>query len=305
MATNRSFLTRFAWLSIGAAIATIALKAVAYFVTGSIGLLSDALESFVNLVGAVLALAMLTVAARPEDDTHAYGHSKAEYFASGVEGSLIVLAAATIAFAAVPRLIQPQRLEQVGVGLGFTIVAALVNLLVALVLRRAASRHESITLEANSKHLFADVWTSVGVVVGVGAVALTGWQRLDPIVALAVATQIVWTGIRIVIESVRGLMDTALPTHEQEALRAVLDRYRDQDVHYHALRTRRAGATRFVSVHVLVPGSWTVQKGHELLEQIEREIRATLPNASVLTHLEPLDDPASWRDMSLERDDAP
>ena len=190
-------------------------------------------------------------------------------------------------------------------GLGFTIVAALVNLLVALVLRRAASRHESITLEANSKHLFADVWTSVGVVVGVGAVALTGWQRLDPIVALAVATQIVWTGIRIVIESVRGLMDTALPTHEQEALRAVLDRYRDQDVHYHALRTRRAGATRFVSVHVLVPGSWTVQKGHELLEQIEREIRATLPNASVLTHLEPLDDPASWRDMSLERDDAP
>lgn len=305
MTKNRSFLTRFAWLSIGAAIATIALKAVAYFVTGSIGLLSDALESFVNLVGAVLALAMLTVAARPEDDTHAYGHSKAEYFASGVEGSLIVLAAAAIAFAAIPRLIQPQALEQVGVGLAFSIVAALVNLLVALVLRRAASRNDSITLEANSKHLFADVWTSVGVVVGVGAVALTGWQRLDPIVALAVATQIVWTGIRIVLESVRGLMDTALPAQEQEALRAVLDRYRDQDVHYHALRTRQAGATRFVSVHVLVPGSWTVQKGHELLEQIEREIRATLPNASVLTHLEPLDDPASWRDMTLERDDAP
>lgn len=303
MATNRSFLTRFAWLSIGAAIATIALKAVAYFVTGSIGLLSDALESFVNLVGAVLALAMLTVAARPEDDTHAYGHSKAEYFASGVEGSLIVLAAATIAFAAIPRLIQPQLLEQVGLGLGFSIVAALVNLLVAIVLRRAASRYDSITLEANSQHLFADVWTSVGVVVGVGAVALTGWQRLDPIVALAVATHIVWTGIRIVVESVRGLMDTALPAPEQATVRAVLDRYRDQDVHYHALRTRQAGAKRFVSVHVLVPGSWTVQKGHELLERIEGEIRAKLPNASVLTHLEPLDDPASWRDMSLERDD--
>ena len=304
MTTNRSFLTRFAWLSIGAAVATIALKAIAYYVTGSVGLLSDALESFVNLVGAVLALAMLTVAARPEDESHAYGHSKAEYFASGVEGSLIVLAAATIAFTAVPRLIHPQSLEQVGIGLGVSIAAALINLLVALVLRRAAAQYQSVTLEANSKHLMADVWTSVGVVGGVGAVALTGWQRLDPIVALAVATHIVWTGIGIVRESVRGLMDTALPASEQRALREVLDRYRDQDIHYHALRTRVSGARRFVSVHVLVPGSWTVQKGHELLEKIEGDIRATLDNVSVLTHLESLDDPASWKDIALERDDS-
>ncbi len=304
MTFNRSFLTRFAWLSIGGAVATIALKSAAYFITGSVGLLSDALESFVNLVGAVLALAMLTVAARPADDTHAYGHSKAEYFASGVEGSLIVLAAATIAFAAIPRLLYPQPLVQIGTGLAVSLVAALVNLLIALVLRRAAARYDSVTLEANSQHLLADVWTSVAVVGGVGAVALTGWQRLDPIVALAVATHIVWTGIRIVLEAIRGLMDTALPAGEQASLRAVLDRYRDQGVHYHALRTRRSGAKRFVSVHVLVPGEWTVQRGHQLLERIEGEIRGELPNVSVLTHLESLDDPASWKDMSLERDDA-
>jgi len=304
MTTDRSFLTRFAWLSIAAALATIALKTTAYAITGSIGLLSDALESLVNLVGAVLALAMLSVAARPEDDTHAYGHSKAEYFASGVEGSLILIAAGTIAFAAIPRLLHPQPLQQIGAGLAVTIAAALINLLVALVLRRAAARYESVILEANSQHLLADVWTSVGVVVGVGAACLTGWQRIDPMVALAVAAHIVWTGVPIVIEAVRGLMDTALPADEQTALRNVLDKYREQGVHYHALRTRRAGAKRFVSVHVLVPGSWTVQRGHELLERIESDIRGALPHVSVLTHLEPLDDPASWKDMSLERDDA-
>lgn len=304
MANDRSFLMRFAWLAIGAAIVTIALKTTAYFLTGSVGLLSDALESFVNLVGAVLALAMLAVAARPEDDSHAYGHSKAEYFSSGVEGALIVLAAATIAFAAIPRLIEPRSLQQVNIGLSVTVVAALVNLLVALVLRRAGKRYQSITLQAGSKHLLADVWTSVAVVAGVGVANLTGWQRLDPLVALAVATHIVWTGIRIVLQSIRGLMDTVLPAHEQEALRAVLNRYREQGVQYHALRTRQSGAQRFVSVHVLVPGSWTVQKGHELLEKIEGELRAALPHTSVLTHLESLDDPASWEDMTLERDNA-
>ncbi len=304
MKYGRSFLTRFAWLSIAAALATIAMKAIAYAVTGSVGLLSDALESFVNLVGAVLALAMLTIAARPEDDTHAYGHSKAEYFASLFEGTLVALAAASIAFAAVPRLVHPRPLSEIGTGLAISVTAALVNLLVALILRRAAKRHESITLEANSQHLMADVWTSAGVVAGVGAVALTGWQRLDPLVALAVAAHIAWTGVRIVAESVRGLMDTAIPAHEQRALRDVLNRYRGDGVHYHALRTRQSGARRFVSLHVLVPGAWTVQRGHELLERIEHDIRATLPNASVLTHLESLDDPASWQDMTLERDDA-
>ena len=214
--SDRAFLTRFAWLSLAAAVFTIGLKSVAYFLTGSVGLLSDALESFVNLAGAGMALAMLTVAARPADEDHAYGHSKAEYFSSGVEGTLILVAAASIAFAAIKRFINPQPLEQVGLGLGVSIIASLVNLAVALVLRKAGKKHQSITLDANAHHLLTDVWTSVGVVTGVGLVALTGWQRLDPIVALLVATNIVWSGVGIVRQSVLGLMDTSLPPDEQK-----------------------------------------------------------------------------------------
>lgn len=299
--TNRTPLTRFAWLSLAAAVVTIALKALAYFVTGSIGLLSDALESFVNLAGAIMALAMLTIAARPADDTHAYGHSKAEYFSSGTEGALILVAAASIGAAAVHRLLDPVPLEQVGLGLLVSALAAAINGGTALVLLRAGTRHGSITLEANARHLLTDVWTSVGVIAGVGAVALTGWERLDPVIALVVAGNIVWTGARIVHRTVLGLMDTALPEREQAALRAVLDRFAAGGIHYHALRTRQSGTRRFVSVHVLVPGDWTVHRGHELVEEIETQIRATLPNVAVLTHLESLDDPASWRDIHIDR----
>jgi cation diffusion facilitator family transporter len=300
-ATDRAFLTRFAWLSIGAAVLTIFLKATAYWVTGSVGLLSDALESFVNLVGALMALAMLTVAARPADEDHAYGHSKAEYFSSGVEGTLILIAAVSIGYAAVRRFLAPQPLEQVGLGLAVSVVASLVNLAVALVLLRAGKRHQSITLEAGAKHLLTDVWTSAGVLVGVGAVALTGWQRLDPLVALLVAANIIWTGFRIVRESVLGLMDTALPAAELDAVHKILDPYLQEGVQYHALRTRQSGARRFVSLHVLVPGAWTVHDGHQLLERIEADIRRTLANVTVFTHLESLDDPASWEDISLDR----
>lgn len=300
-ATDRAFLTRFAWLSIGAAVLTILLKATAYWVTGSVGLLSDALESFVNLVGALMALAMLTVAARPADEDHAYGHSKAEYFSSGVEGTLILLAAVSIGYAAVRRFLAPQPLEQVGLGLAVSVVASLVNLAVALVLLRAGKRHQSITLEAGAKHLLTDVWTSAGVLVGVGAVAITGWQRLDPLVALLVAANIIWTGFRIVRESVLGLMDTALPAAELDAVHKILDPYLQGGVQYHALRTRQSGARRFVSLHVLVPGAWTVHDGHQLLERIEADIRRTLANVTVFTHLESLDDPASWEDISLDR----
>lgn len=291
---NRSFLTRFAWLSIAAAIATIALKTVAYLVTGSVGLLSDAVESLVNLVGALMALAMLTIAARPADEDHAYGHGKAEYFSSGVEGTLILIAAISIAAAAVGRLMHPRPLEQVGLGLAVSVVASLVNLGVALILLRAAKQHESITLKANAHHLLTDVWTSAGVVVGVGAVVLTGWQRLDPIVALLVAANIVWSGVRIVRDSVSGLMDTALPSEEQKIVRDILEKLRQNGIEYHDLRTRQAGASRFVSLHVLVPGTWTVQHGHELAERIEYDIRCALPNVEVITHLESLEDPASW-----------
>jgi cation diffusion facilitator family transporter len=247
-------LTRYAWLSIAAAIATMLLKSGAWLRTGSVGLLSDALESLVNLAGALMALAMLTVAARPPDADHAYGHSKAEYFSAGAEGALIVVAAVSIAVAAVDRLMHPRALEQVGLGLAVSVIAALLNLAVALVLMRAAKAHRSATLQASSHHLMTDVWTTGGVLVGVGAVAITGWLALDPLVALAVAVNIVWTGWRIMRDSMAGLMDAALPVREQRVLHELLRGYAAVDgIGYHALRTRRAGAHRFVAVHVLVP----------------------------------------------------
>jgi len=303
--TNRSFLTRFAWLSIGAAIVTISLKTTAYLLTGSVGLLSDALESVVNLVGALMALAMLTVAARPADEDHAYGHSKAEYFSSGVEGTLILIAAVSIVITAIPRLITPKPLEQVGVGLGISVVASLVNLVVSLILLKAAKLYRSITLEADAQHLMTDVWTSVGVLAGVGLVALTGWQRLDPIVAIIVAANIVWSGVHIVRKSALGLMDTALPIKEQTILKNILDKYTQNGVEYHALRTRESGSRQFVSFHILVPGKWSVQRGHRLLESIEAEIRHEMPSATVFTHLESLNDPASWDDTNLDRPETP
>jgi cation diffusion facilitator family transporter len=298
---DRRALTRFAWLSIAAAIGTMALKGLAYHLTGSVGLLSDALESLVNLAGALMALAMLTAAARPPDEDHAYGHSKAEYFSSVVEGTLILIAAISIGAAAIERLLHPRPLEQIGVGLAVSVAASFVNLGVALVLLRAGKRERSIALVAGAHHLLTDVWTSAGVVGGVGAVALTGWQPLDPIVALVVAANILWAGYRLVRTSVDGLMDKALPAEEHAALRRVLDTHAANGIQYHALRTRESGARRFVSVHVLVPGAWTVHHGHALLERIEADIRAVVPNVTVLTHLESLDDPASWDDQALDR----
>lgn len=298
---NRTSLTRYAWLSIAAAILTIALKTIAYWLTGSVGLLSDAMESFVNLFGALMALAMLTIAARPADEDHAFGHSKAEYFSSGVEGTLILIAAAGIGAAAIQRLVTPKPLEQIGLGLGVSIAASLVNLFVALYLQRAGKQYHSITLEANAQHLMTDVWTSAGVLVGVGAVALTGWERLDPIVALFVAGNIIWSGGRIVRKSVSGLMDTALSVEEQNTIRRMLDPHIQGGVRCHALRTRQSGERRFVSFHVLVPGTWTVQRGHRLLEHIEADIRHAIPSVTVFSHLEPLNDPASWDDTSLDR----
>lgn len=294
-------LTRFAWLSIAAALTTIGLKTGAYLLTGSVGLLSDALESLVNLVAALMTLVMLGVAARPPDEEHAYGYGKAEYFSSGAEGALILLAAAGIAWTATERLLAPRPIEQAGLGLAVSVVASLVNLGVARVLLRAGRRHQSIALESDAHHLMTDVWTSAGVVVAVGLVALTGWQRLDPLVALAVAANIVWTGVKIVRRSALGLLDRALAPAEQAALREVLDRHACAEVQFHALRTRQAGARRFVSVHVLVPGAWTVARGHALADAIEQEVRAVLPNATMETHLEALEDPAAWQDQELDR----
>lgn len=299
--SSRLSLTRFALLSIAAAIFTFGLKGGAYLLTNSVGLLSDALESLVNLAAALLALLALWVASRPPDAEREYGYDKAEYFASGAEGTLIVVAAFSIAAAAIRRLLDPQPLEQLGLGLAISVAAALVNLSVALVLLRAGRRHRSITLEADAHHLLTDVWTSAGVVLAVGAVELTSWQWLDPVIALVVAFNIVWAGGRLVGRSVRGLMDTALPEADQAILRKILDQLENEGVRYHALRTRQAASRRFVSVHILVPGRWTVQRAHDLAERVEGQIRAALANTTVMTHLEPLEDPVSFRDQYLER----
>ena len=297
MAVPRPSLTRYAWLSLAAASVIIVLKGAAYWLTGSVGLLSDALESLVNFVAAAFAVFILIVIARPADEDHQYGHDKAEYFSSGLEGGLILVAAILIGIAAVERLIHPRPLDQLGIGLALTFVASLINLGIARVLLGAGRRHDSITLEADGHHLMTDVWTSAGVLMGIGAVALTGWGWLDPVVALAVAAKIVWTGLDLLKRSVLGLMDTALPPPEQDAIHKVLDRY--PHIQYHALRTRRSGARRFVSLHLLVPGAWSVQQAHDLSERIEDEMRAQLRNTTITTHLEPLEDPRSWRDSTL------
>jgi cation diffusion facilitator family transporter len=255
----------------------------------------------VNLVGASVALIMLTIAARPPDDEHAYGHGKAEYFSSGVEGALIFIAAVTIGYAAIMRLLNPQPIEEAGIGLAIAAIASTINFGVATVLKRAGKQYESITLEADAQHLFTDVWTSVGVIGGVAAVVFTGWYWLDPVIALAVAANILWTGYQLVRRSVLGLMDTALPAAEMEKINLVLEKFKSQRVQFHAVRSRQAGARRFVSMHVLVPGNWTVQRGHELLEKIEADIRTVLPAITVFTHLESLYDPASYDDTTLDR----
>ncbi len=299
---TRKNLTRFAWLSIAAAVATITLKAGAYWLTGSVGLLSDALESVINLAAATVALLMLKLAARPPDDDHTFGHDKAEYFASGIEGTLILIAALSIGWAAIGRIFAPQPIEQVGFGLAVSFAATAINLVVGLILIRAGRENRSITLEADGKHLMTDVWTSVGVGVGILIVGVTDWQILDPIVALLVAANITWAGVQLMQRSALGLMDTAISPEEKKLVCAVLDRYAgERAIDYHALRTRQSATRTFISMHVLVPGAWTVHEGHQLLEEIEADIRRDVPGAVVFTHLESLDDPASWHDIELDR----
>ncbi len=301
MTSGPPSLARFAWLSVAAAVVTIALKALAYRLTGSVGLLSDALESVVNLAAALLTLGMVTLAARPPDEEHAFGYGKAEYFASGAEGVLILAAAAAIGWTSFLRLLAPRAIESAGLGVAVSVAASLVNLAVARVLLGAARRRHSIALEADARHLMTDVWTSLGVVAGIAAVAITGWNVLDPVIALAVAVQILRSGAKLVRRSAHGLLDRALASDEQEAVRRVLTRHAGPDVQFHAVRTRQAGARRFVALHVLVPGEWSVRRGHALCEQVELEVCAEIPNATVFTHLEAVEDPASFEDQDLDR----
>jgi cation diffusion facilitator family transporter len=296
----RSGASKFAALSIAAALATIALKTLAWWLTDSVGLLSDAIEGTINLVGATVALAMISLAARPPDEDHAFGYTKAEYFASGLEGTLILIAAIAIGFAAIDRLITPRPLEQVGAGLAVSAAASLINYGVARRLYRAGHHYRSVALEADARHLMTDVWTSAGVIAGVAAVWLTGWARLDPLIALAVAANIVWSGYRLMQRSVHGLLDRALPPDKMRALAGALEPYRARGIDFHALRTRQAGTRSFVTLHVLVPADWTVAKGHDLAHEVELNIRAALPDAAVMTHVEPLGYPESYQDVDLD-----
>ncbi len=286
--------SRMALLSVGAGVITLVLKVGAYLLTGSVGLLSDAAESTVNLTAALFAFAMLTYAGRPPDESHHYGHEKAEYFSSGLEGGLILVAAAGIAYAAIDRLLHPRPLENLGIGLVVALVASAVNLAVALALLRYGRRHDSIALEADAHHLLTDVWTSVGVMAGVGVVGLTGWYILDPIIGLAVAANIVRVGIDLMRRSAHGLLDRALPDSEIAQIQDAIVQVAGKGTLYHGLRTRKSGSRRFVDFHLLLPGRTTVQEAHDIAERIEEEIRRRLPNTQVTIHTEPEEDACSW-----------
>jgi len=295
-------LVRYAYLSIGAAIITIILKFSAYWITDSVGLLSDAIEACVNLMAALIVFGAIRVVEKPPDADHEYGHDKAGYFSSGIEGVLIMVASLSIIFASFRRLLDPQPIEQPGIGLAIALLAAAINFLVARTLVKVGKGRDSIILEADGQHLMTDVWTSIGVVLGVSATVLTGITRIDPLIAILVGAKIGWEGIRIVLKSSRGLMDTSIDQRERDVLKKLLDRYQqEQGIQWHALRTRQAGARRFVSVHLLVPGDLSVQQAHDLSEQLEAEIRSVIPNSSVFSHIEPVEDPVSADDMTLDR----
>jgi cation diffusion facilitator family transporter len=311
MAADKKSLARYGWLSIAAALSTIVLKSYAYWLTDSVGLLSDALESLINLVAAVIVLISLHIAARPPDENHAYGHDKIEYFSSGAEGIMILLAAGSIAFTAWERLMHPAALQKLDVGIAISVFASLINLIVARILISVGRSRQSITLEADGKHLMTDVWTTIGILLGIGAIAvgnhfpltlqlaerlgMHGWEILDPVIAFLVALNIVWAGLHLIRRTYAGLMDAALPEDEQAEIKDVLEQFAaSEHITYHALRTRYAGARRFMSVHVLVPGQWSVQQGHDLLEDIERQIMDKFDSIDIDTHLEPIEDSASW-----------
>ncbi|MFZ0472009.1 MAG: cation diffusion facilitator family transporter [Bacteroidales bacterium] len=296
-------LKKFLYISIAAAILTISLKLIAYLLTNSVGILSDALESGVNLVAAVVALIMIRIAEKPPDREHEFGHNKAEYFSSAVEGGLIVLAAFSIIWSAVPRIISPQPLENVGMGLLVAVGASLINLAASNILIKNGKKYNSITLEADGKHLMTDVLTSAGVLLGIGLIKVTGWMRLDGIVAVGVAINIIWMGYTLIKRSALGLLDTAFPKDEMDSIRRVLEKYEQQNIQFHSLMTRQSGQRKFIFVHILMPGTMDIQQGHNLAEKVENDLRMLFPNTqtTVFTHLEPIEDPVSMLDISIDR----
>ncbi len=292
-------LTRFAWLSIAAALATITLKAFAWQVTGSVGLLSDAAESLVNLAAAIIALMALRLAIKPPDRNHNFGHSKAEYFSAAAEGAMIFVAAGVIILTAVQRFMEPQPLENVGIGLLVSVLASILNGGVAWVLLRAGRKYRSMTLTADGKHLLTDVWTSVGVVLGVALVWLTKWPRLDAIVAMAVGINILFTGAKLMHESGMGLMDVSLPKAENNRIREILEGFTADHVMFHGVRTRESGNRRYMDMHLLVPGAWSVQQAHDLVEDITEALQVEFEDLHVMIHAEPIEDPRSYDDYDF------
>jgi cation diffusion facilitator family transporter len=292
-------LTRTALLAVVAAVATIALKSAAYFVTGSVSLLSDAVESTANLLAAMTALFAVWYAARPIDRNHNYGHEKVEFFASGLEGTLILIAAGGIAYVAIERLLNPQPIEGFGLGVVIAVVASLINLVAARLLITTGRAHQSIALEADGRHLMTDVVTSAGVVIGLVLVRLTGYHAIDPLLALLVAANVLWTGFSLIRVSIDGLMDTALPERELHDLRQAIEERLEENETYHALRTRRAGSRKFVDFHLLVPGDQSVQRAHEITHRLEDAVNGVLPGAETTVHIEPIEDPSAWDDSPL------
>lgn len=299
---EQNSLKQFIYLSTTAAVATILLKFYAFYLTGSMGFFSDALESFVNLIGAIIALIMLNISAKPADKEHEYGHTKAEYFSSAIEGALIVLAALSIIRSAVPRIIEPTPLENLNIGLLFSLGASLINLVVALILIKNGKKRNSIVLEADGKHLMTDVWTSIGVIAGILVVKLTGIYILDPIIAILVAINIIYTGYQLISRSASGLMDASISEEAMKKITAYLDSLKEKNIDYHSLMTRQAGQRMFISVHLLVPGWWTVKKGHDYADLIEQSIEDMFDvPVTVSTHIEPIEDPASMNDIGIYR----
>ena len=294
-------LRRYAWISLLVALAVIILKLFAYYITNSVSLLSDALESVVNVMGASAAMWALSLAAQPPDDDHAYGHDKAEFFSSGFEGALIIVAAVGIGGTAGYRLFHPHPIEESHIGVALALFTSIINYLLARWLFKAAHTHESIALEADAHHLISDVISSVFVAIGVILASMTEWWWLDPAIALLVALNILRMGWELIVRSINGLLDPAWESTERAQLDGILERYTSTAVSFHAIRTRRSGVRRFLSMHVLVPSHWSVGQGHTLLEEIEQVIHDHIPNVHVLTHLEPNDDPSSYADIALHR----
>lgn len=299
---KQTSLANFLYLSVAAAIVTILLKFYAYHVTGSMGFLSDALESFVNLFAALFALIMLKVSQKPADDGHVFGHSKAEYFSSATEGALILIAAFSIIRTAIPRIVEPAPLENINTGLLFSLLASVVNLLVGLTLIRNGKKRKSLVLEADGRHLMTDVWTSVGVIIGIVVVKFTGWVILDPVIAILVALNIIYTGYKLISRSASGLMDATIPADDLEKVTLYLDSLKVNEIEYHSLLTRVAGQRKFISMHLLVPGEWSVKQGHDWADQVEETIIGLFDEpVTVSTHIEPVNDPASVKDIGIDR----